>query len=206
MKYVTRIFLWICFGCNNLYAQSQIVIPSTEATEHEQIKQERKQIESTYSSKEADCYKKFSVNSCLDKTRSEKNSAVAENKRRELMLNDQKRKEKKQSTLKTSKGIPSNSKKIGDANNKLVMEERVDSTKRINSAKGRADVANKKNREAQVKTDQRARKNELSADSAAKYQEKITAAEAYRNSVEQRNASNTKPKALPLPLPQALEK
>lgn len=205
MKYATLIFFWICFGCNNLLAQSQNVILPSEATEQEQLKQERKYIESSYASKEVDCYKKFSVNPCLDKARIEKNAAMTEIKRREGLLNDQKREEKKQSTLKNSKGIPSNSGKSAGANNELALKERVDSTKRVDSAKGRVDIANQKKREAQINADQRAKKKELSADSAAKYQEKITAAEAYRTSVEKRNASNTKPRALPLPLPQAIK-
>ncbi len=205
MKYVTLIFFYISFGCNNLLAQSQNVIPPSEATAREQLKQERKYIESTYASKETDCYKKFSVNPCLDKARTEKNIAMAENKRREILLNDQKREEKKQSTLKTSKGNSSNSEKIDAANRKLASKEVIDSSKRVDSAKGRVDTANIKKREAQAKADQRVKKNMLSAASAAKYQEKITAAEAHKTSVEQRNAGNAKPRALPLPLPKSIE-
>ena len=205
MKYVTLIFYCISFGCHNLLAQSQNVIPPSEATAREQLKQEQKYIESTYASKEADCYKKFSVNPCLDKARIEKNTAMAENKRREILLNDQKREEKKQNTLKASKNNPLNSEKIDAANRKLVSKEVIHSSSRVDSAKGRVDTANQKKREAQAKADQRVKKNVLSAGSATKYHEKITAAEAHKTSVEQKNADNLKTRALPLPLPKSIE-
>ena len=205
MKYATLIFFFICLDCNNLLAQSQNFIPSGESTEWEQLKKERKSIESSYASKEADCYKKFSVNPCIDKVRIEKNAAMAESKRRELLLNDQKREEKKQNSLKTPKAIPSNSEKIESANHKLASKEMADSNKRVDSAKGRVDTANQKKRESLAKADQRVKKNALSTDRAVKYQEKTTAAEAHKTSVEQRNAGDTKLRALPLPLPKAIE-
>ena len=158
MKYATLIFFLICLGCNNLLAQSQNFIPPSEFTEWEQLKQERKSIESSYASKEADCYKKFSVNPCIDKARIEKNAAMAENERRELLLNDQKREEKKQSSLKTPKAIPSNSEKIDNANHKLASKEMIDSNKRVDSAKGRVDTVNQKKRESLAKADQRVKK------------------------------------------------
>ena len=81
----------------------------------------------------------------------------------------------------------------------------IDSNKRVDSAKGRVITVNQKKRESLAKADQRVKKNALSTDRAVKNREKTTAAEAHKTSVEQRNAGNTKPRALPLPLPKAIE-
>lgn len=205
MKYVTLFCFLAWFGCESLMAQSKTSVSPSESTQREQLKQEQKNIEASYASKEADCYKKFSVNPCIDKARIEKNTAMAENKRRELLLNDLKREEKLQKALKTPESIPPNSEQIGNAKRKLSSKEIVDPDKRVDSAKGRVETTNQKKRGALAKADQRAKKNALSADAAAKYQEKITAAEAHKTSVEQRNAGNTKPKSLPLPIPKVIE-
>lgn len=205
MKYVTFFCFLACLGCESLVAQPKTNVSPSEITQREQLKQEQKNIEAIYASKEADCYKKFSVNPCIDKARIEKNAAMAENKRLALLLNDQKREEKQQEVLKTPKAIPPNSEQIGNTKRKLPSKEIVDPNKRVDSAKGRVETANQKKREAQAKADQRAKKNALSADVAAKYREKITAAEAHKTSVEQRNAGNTKPKSLPLPIPKVNE-
>ncbi|MEO6293089.1 MAG: hypothetical protein ABIO88_10780 [Burkholderiaceae bacterium] len=201
MKYVTLFCFLACFACNSLMAQSKIDVSPSELIQREQLKQEQKNIEASYASKEADCYKKFSVNPCIDKARIERNTALTENKRRELVLNDLKREEKKQSVLKIPKTISPNPKPTDDADRKLLSKEMIDQNKRIDSAKARVETANQKKREAQAKASQRSKKNVLSADVAAKYREKLTAAEAHKTSLEQKNAGNAKPKASTLPIP-----
>ncbi len=201
MKNVTFFCLLTFCVCNTLMAQPKSSVLSSELTEREQLKQEQKSIESSYASKETDCYKKFSVNPCIDKARIERNAALAENKRRELLLNDWKREEKKQNILKTPKAISPNSKPSDDADRKPLTKATIDQKKRTNAAKARVEAADQKKRESQAKANQRATKNILSADAAAKYQEKLVAAEAHKTAVEQKNAGNTKPKASSLPIP-----
>lgn len=201
MKHITFFCFLVCFTCNSLMAQSKNNALPSEITEREQLKQEQKSIESSYAAKEADCYKKFSVNPCIDKARIQRNAALAENKRRELLLNDLKREEKKQNFQKTPKAISPNSKQSDDADPKLLSKEMSDQNKRIGAAKARIETADQKKREAQAKANQRSKKNMLSVDAAAKYQEKLDAAEAHKAAVEQKNTGSTRPKASSLPIP-----
>lgn len=205
MKYVTVFCFLACLSCESLMAQPKADVSSGEIIQREQLKQEQKNIEATFASREADCYKKFSVNPCIDKARIEKNAAMVENKRRELLLNDQKREAKQQNALKPPKVISPNSEQTNEAKRKLPAKEIIDPNKRDDLARGRVEATNQKKREAQAKADQRMRKNALSGDAAAKYQKKITAAEAHKALVEQRNAGNTKPKSLPLSIPKVIE-
>ena len=204
MKYVTLFCLLTCFAGNTLMAQSKNNASLSEFTEREQLKQDQKSIESSYAAKETDCYKKFSVNPCIDKARIERNAALTENKRRELLLNELKREEKKKNVLKIPKTITPNSNPSDATDHKLLSKEMTDQDKRINAAKGRAETAGKKKREAQIKANERSKKNVLSVDAAEKYKKKRVSAEAHEAEVKLKNANNTKPKASSLPIPKEM--
>lgn len=201
MKYVTFFCFLACFGCNSLMAQPKNDAMPSEIFEREQLRQEQRSIESSYAAKEADCYKKFSVNPCIDKARLEQNAALLENKRRELLLNDLKREKKKLNIVKTPKAISPDPKSTGKGDRTRNSNEMADQNKRINAAKERVETAKQKKREAQLKAVQRATKNKLSANAATKYQEKLVAAEAHKTAIEQKNAGNAKPKTSSLPIP-----
>lgn len=206
MKYITIFCFLVYVVCNGVMAQSKNNSSSKEITEREHLKQEQKSIELNYASKEADCYKKFSVNPCLDKARVERNSALAENKRRVLLLNDLEREERRRNVLKSPKVVSPNLKQDDDADQRLLSKKMIDRNKRIDAAKARVESTDRKKRESQAKASQRAIKNKLAADSAAKYQEKLVAAEAHKTDVEKKNAGNVKPKASPLPMPKDVTK
>lgn len=208
MKYTnTAIFCFlICLSGDGLMAQPKNEASPSETTEREQLKQERKIIESGYSLKEAACYKKFSVNPCIDRARIEKNAALAENKRRELLLNDLKREEKqKKSALKTPKSIDSNPASIDTVERKSSSEKKMDEDRRFDAAKGRAEKADQKKLESQTKARQRSAQAEQSATQAAKYQKKLDEAAQHKTEVEKKNTNNTKPKASSLPIPKIIE-
>jgi colicin import membrane protein len=66
-------------------------IDSKLTLELSELKQSRQSTESKFKVLEAACYKKFAVSSCLQDIKSEKLLALADIKRRELEINDQKR-------------------------------------------------------------------------------------------------------------------
>lgn len=208
MKYTNAlIFCFFAYlGCGSLMAQPQNDISPSRVTEQERLKQERKSIESSYALKEAVCYKNFSVNSCIDRARIEKNAALAENKRSELLLNDLKREEKqKKSALKTPKSMDSNPASIDTVERKPSSEKKMDEDKRLEAAKGRAEKADQRKLESQTKARQRSVQLEQSATRAAKYQKKLDEATQHKTEVEKKNTNNTKPKASSLPIPKTIE-
>ena len=206
MKYVTLLCFLAYFGCEYSMAQPKTNKSPSELTQREQLKQEQKNIESSFAAKEAECYKKFSVNPCIDKARIEKNAAMVENKRKELLLNDQKREEKQRNLSKLPNVTPPGSAQMDSFENKLPSKAIVDPSKRSDSARRRVETINQKQREAQAKAGQRAKKNALSVDATKKYNDKMANAEAHKASAEQRNAENTKSWSLSLPIPKSIEK
>jgi colicin import membrane protein len=208
MKYINALIFcfFACLGCDSLMAQPKNDRPPSVATEQERLHQERKSIESGYALKEAACYKNFSVNPCIDSARIEKNAALAENKRRELLLNDLQREEKqKKSALKTPKSMDSNPASIDTVERKPFSEKKMDEDKRLEAAKARAEKAGQKKLESQTKARQRSVQMEQSATQAAKYQKKLDEATQHKIEVEKKNTNNTKPKASSLPIPKTIE-
>jgi hypothetical protein len=202
MKKVIVLFFFLCLGCNTLIAQSQDVASNSDDIEREQLKKDKKTVESSFLVKEADCYKKFSVNACIGKVTVEKNEALAEIKRRELVLNERRREEKsKQYSLKKSKSISQSPGSTGVLNRN---NERVDPSKRVDLAKERVESANQKQQTAKMKATHRLEKNKRSAEQAAKYQEKRALAEAHKMSVQKRNSGSTKPTGSSLPIPKSV--
>jgi colicin import membrane protein len=202
MKKVIVLFFFLCLGCNTLIAQSQDVASNSDDIEREQLKKDKKTVESSFLVKEADCYKKFSVNACIGKVAVEKNEALTEIKRRELVLNERRREEKsKQYSLKKSKSISQSPGSTGVLNRN---NERVDPSKRVDLAKERVESANQKQQTAKMKATHRLEKNKRSAEQAAKYQEKRALAEAHKMSVQKRNSGSTKPTGSSLPIPKSV--
>jgi colicin import membrane protein len=100
-KYFFAIFM-IAFQAINTLATAQnkeLIVEVKSDTKSDvnldtklaEIKQTRLAIESSFKTREAECYKNFAVSNCLQKLKSEKLLALSDIKRQELEINDQKR-------------------------------------------------------------------------------------------------------------------
>ena len=188
--------------CSVVWAQSELV--GAELTDRSRLAQERKEIETRYSLQEAACYKKFAVSNCLKIVKTEKSEALIEIKRKELVLNDLLREERK---AKIEEKKASQKRSIttenGNLTSKTIKSITAEEKNRAQLASNRVDEANRKRRASEAKAVQRAEKGKQAAELASKHQQKLKEAQEHKVAVEQKNASSTKPKAAPLPIPKS---
>lgn len=210
------------------------LIESGYASDLNKIKQEKLAIEAKSKEQEALCYKKFGVSSCLKDVKTEKLTALNDVKRRELELNNQQRsqkakavqekQEKRESSNVTSQSkespdalksgnsndstqTPKSPKTVKNGFDSKARSEKLpaDEQRRVNAASKRVADANQKLAASQKKAQLRANKQSQSSAQAASYAKKLELAEAHKNELAQKQATKTKPKSSPLPLPSAAE-
>ncbi|MDO8770764.1 MAG: hypothetical protein Q7K57_19060 [Burkholderiaceae bacterium] len=204
MNKSTLLFFFATIGSGFFLVQAGNLITSAETSERAKLVQEREKIEAEFTSKETGCYKTFAVDSCLKKAHTEKRAALAEIKRQELVINDlQRQKKKAEIDSKISKSPAANPSATGvDSFNRSVNPSN-DERKRVEAANKRAKETSHKMMASQAKAAQRVEKTKLANEKAAKYQKKLLEAEEHKAATEQKMTNNTKPKALPLPLPKS---
>jgi len=66
-------------------------VPAAEQEERARIESRRAAVESQFAETEKDCYRKFSVNRCLDGARKERRQALGTLRREEMAVNDARR-------------------------------------------------------------------------------------------------------------------
>lgn len=192
-------------SCGVFMAQAENLPLSAEASERTSLALDREKIQSQFNEKEAACYKKFAVDSCLKNAHTERRAALAEIKRKELAMNDlQRQKKKAEIDLKISKPPATNRSTTGVDNLNRSVKPSHDEAKQAEMAKKRAEATNQKMMASQAKAAQRAEKTKLADENAVKYQKKIIKADEHKAATEQEMTNSTKPKALSLPIPKSL--
>ena len=192
--------------CGVVMAQAENLPLSAEASERASLVLDREKIQSQFNEKEAACYNKFAVDSCLKNAHTERRAALAEIKRKELAMNDLERQKKKaEIDLKISKPPATNRSTTGAENLNRSAKSSHDEAKQAEMAKKRAEATSQKMMASQAKAAQRAEKTKLAGENAVKYQKKLIKADEHKAATEQEMTNSTKPKASSLPIPKALE-
>lgn len=192
--------------CGVVAARAENLPLNADVSERASLSREREKIQDLYKVKEAACYKTFAVNACLKREDTDKRIALAEIKRRELVMNDvQRQKKKADIDLKTSQApIPGRPATGGDNLNRSVRPS-LEGAQRSEEAQKRAQEASRKMMASQAKAAQRAEKTKLSDEKAAKHQKKLRQAAEHKTAIEEKRSATAQPKAAPLPLPKSLE-
>ncbi|HMS27809.1 MAG TPA: hypothetical protein PKC80_10620 [Burkholderiaceae bacterium] len=186
------------------------------------IRQEKAEIESSYKEKERLCLQKFVATPCINDAKHQKTKALANIKQKELVLNEQERALKKAKIeSKPTKSPTENSQsqtpeqnqstdaqrnKEEQANVTQLQKQQQKLTQAEAKAKLRVNQTDKKKIESTKKANRRADKGKQESVNAAKYQNKVAAAQARKNAIDERNANRSKPQAAPLPLPSPIPK
>ncbi len=228
MKSIFFAIFIIAFQVINTLSIAQDVV-STENykldLELVEIKRERLLIDSKFKTNEADCYKTFAVNLCLQERKSEKLLELTDIKRRELIVNERKRqikseaadkkfKEKseklinKTQSIETTRASKTSDKKAEQSNlsnNKRETSTPKDQVKlaeqRSAVAKQRVIDSNIKHAASQRKAQSRAKKLTLAAENEAKFNQKQHDAQVHKTAIEKASAEKLKSKSAPLPIP-----
>ncbi|MDO8343447.1 MAG: hypothetical protein Q7T48_09635 [Cellvibrio sp.] len=191
--------------CGVFMAQAENLPLSAEASERASLVLDREKIQSQFNEKEAACYKKFAVDSCLKNAHTERRTALAEIKRKELAMNDLERQKKKaEIDLKISKPPVTNRSTTDVENLNRSVKPSHDEAKQAEIAKKRAEATSQKMMASQTKAAQRAEKTKFAGENTVKYQKKLIKADEHKAATEQEMTNSTKPKAASLPILKSL--
>ncbi|MBC7376388.1 MAG: hypothetical protein H7346_03005 [Burkholderiaceae bacterium] len=186
--------------------------------ERARIASERAAVDARFLVEEKACYKKFSVNDCLNEARGRQRESLADLRRQDLSLNDAERKrraademrklEEKASPQKQDEAAERRARSLNDQRVRNDKAARKDDTAAENeaNAKSRVKAQLDKQKEVADKAAARASKAALAPQEAAKHDQRVKDAEEHRASVEKRRKERTKPLGNPLPpMPEPLK-
>lgn len=188
--------------------------PSTMDAERARIGAERATLEAGFLAEDAECYKRFAVNSCLGKVNERRREAMADLRRQEILLNDEERRIRGAEQIRKTeeKASPENQQEAADRRAKAVsdyqsrlerekqkLEDRAatKSTAQSNSEASAARIKGSQDK-AQARTDKQA----TAAEEAKKLAERQKEAQERKAQHEADRLKQTKPPAKSLPLPQ----
>lgn len=204
MKKSFFLFFIALIGSGVFMAQAENLPLSAEASERASLALDREKIQSQFNEKEVACYKTFAVDSCLKNAHTERRTALAEIKRKELAMNElQRQKKKAEIDLKISKPPSPNRSTTGGENIHRSAKPSHDEGKQAEMAKQHAQEASRKMTASQTKAAQRAEKTKLAGENTVKYQKKLLKADEHKAATEQEMTNSTKPKASSLPIPKS---
>jgi colicin import membrane protein len=210
MKSIIISALVLC--CATAQAQ-QTVDPgqSPVQVERARIASERAAVDARYLAEEKACYKKFSVNDCLNDARGRQRESLADLRRQDLSLNDAERKrraademrrlEEKASPQKQDEAAERRARSLSDQrvrDDKVAKKEDTAAENEAN-AKSRIKAQLDKQKDVADKAAARASKAALAPQEAAKRDQKVKDAQEHRERVEKNRKERTKPLGNPLP-------
>jgi colicin import membrane protein len=188
--------------------------PSTREVERARIGSERVRLEAGFLAEDAECYKKFAVNSCLGKVNERRREAMGDLRRQELLLNDEERRirggdqirktEEKQSPEKLQEAADQRAKAVKDYESRLEREKKKAEDRAATKAgeQGNSEASAARLKGSQEKSQARNDKQATAAEEAKKFSDKQKEAEERRAQHEKDRLMQTKPPAKSLPLPQ----
>ena len=177
------------------------------------ISNERSVLEAGFSGEDTACHKKFLVNRCLDDVKARRGEALADLRRQEILLNDQERKakgaeqvkktEEKDSPEKQQQAADKRTDALKDADDRVAKDQRkaTDRATATANEKNKLKEAATRTKNAQDKQTSRAAKQATTADEVKKYQQRLEKAQDRQARLAKEKASQTKPSAAPLPVP-----
>ena len=178
------------------------------------IAAEQRALESGFAREEVDCYKRFAVNSCLDKIGARKRAASAKLKEEEKLLNDLERKDRgarqigttdaKASLSKVQANIVSETRSSAEYQHRVAQEKERDQ-QRHNSAQNKrieASAFEKKRADQQKKLQVRNELNANASERAKQFEERQNASLQRRIQYEAELKKRNKSTAKSIPLPE----
>ena len=184
--------------------------------ERVKISAERAKLEAGFLVEDAACYKRFAVNSCLDRVNIRRRAAMADLRGREIALNDEERKikgaeqirktEEKSSPEKLQEAADVRAKAVADYQSRLDRDKQkqqdrasVQSSEKVN---GKASAEKLKNNQQKARS--RSDRSATAAEEAKKFNErqKEAATRRAQHESDQLKRGKRSPNPLPLPLPE----
>ncbi|SFU28750.1 hypothetical protein SAMN05216350_101105 [Polaromonas sp. YR568] len=187
--------------------------PSTRDVERARIGADRARLEAGFQAEDAECYKKFAVNSCLGKVNERRREAMGDLRRQELLLNDEERRirgadqirktEEKQSPEKLQEAADQRAKAVKDYESRLEREKKKAEDRAATKAgeQGNSEAAAARLKGGQDKSQARSEKQATAAEEAKKLSERQKEAQERKAQHEADRLKQTKPPAKSLPLP-----
>lgn len=188
--------------------------PRSIDAERARINTERSRLEAGFLAEDAECYKKFAVNSCLGKVNERRREVMADLRRQELLLNDEERRIRGAEQIRKTeeKASPEKQQEAADRRAKAVedYQSRLDREKKKNEDRAAAKSSEQSNSEAsaarlkgsQEKSQARVDKQAEAAQEAQKFKDRQKEAQERKAQHEADRLKQAKPPAKSLPLPQ----
>ena len=189
-------------------------LPASLDTQRAAITAERSRLEAGFLQEDAACYKRFVVNSCLEKVNARRLQAMAELRRQEIALNDEERKNKGAEQLRRTqeKSSPEKLQEAQERRTKATQDYQSRLERNKDQPQDRAETSahEKAARDAhaqklaahQKKAQARADRQAAAAEEARAFNERQKEAQARRAQHQADQLKRTSPTAKPLPLPQ----
>jgi colicin import membrane protein len=188
--------------------------PRSIDAERARINAERARLEAGFLAEDAECYKKFAVNSCLGKVNERRREVMGDLRRQEILLNDEERRIRGAEQIRKTeeKASPENQQEAADRRAKAAADyqSRLEREKKKNEDRAAAKAAEQGNSDAsaarlkgsQEKSQTKADKQATAAAEAKKYNDRVKEAQERKAQHESERLKQTKPPAKSLPLPQ----
>jgi len=187
--------------------------PRSIDAERARISSERARLEAGFLAEDAECYKKFAVNSCLEKVNERRREVMGDLRRQEILLNDEERRirgaeqirktEEKASPENQQEAADRRAKAAADYQSRLEREKKKIEDRAATKAgeQGNSDASAAKLKGSQEKSQARNDKQSKAAEEAQKYNDKQREAQERKAQHESDRLKQTKPPAKSLPLP-----
>lgn len=187
--------------------------PPTKDAERARIGAERAKLEAGFLAEDAECYKKFAVNSCLGKVNERRREAMGDLRRQEILLNDEERRirgaeqirktEEKQSPEKLQEAADQRAKAVKDYESRLEREKKKAEERAAAKAgeQSNSDATAARLKGSQDKSQARSQRQATAAEESKKLSERQKEAQQRRAQHEADRLKQTKPPAKSLPLP-----
>lgn len=194
-------------------AQTEAPAAGSDA-ERARIGVERSRLETGFLTEDVACYQKFAVNNCLDEINGRRRAAMADLRRREILLNEEERKRKGAEQIRKTGEKASAENQQVDAERRAKAaadyQMRVEQTGEKKNSRTRAQDAEKANIEARAarlqanrqKSETRKATQAAEAAETAKFNARQKEAQDKRAQHERERLERVKPPVRSLPLPQ----
>ncbi|AMM23069.1 hypothetical protein AX767_00800 [Variovorax sp. PAMC 28711] len=213
MKKIT-VCLLLVLAAPSLWAQSLAATGNADfAVERARLTAERAAVDKAFTDERAVCFKKFSVEDCLAKSRQQRRTALDNIKRQEALINDAERKRRGGAALDRleEKDSAQRAQEAATQRDKAAKAQQDREQRSTDHTAGRAATAAQEGAmQRQYDGKQRAHAEQLAKEASRRaaapaevrrQEEKLKKAQAHRADVEKKNAERTKPRSAPLPAP-----
>ena len=187
--------------------------PRSIDAERARINADRARLEAGFLAEDAECYKKFAVNSCLGKVNERRREVMGDLRRQEILLNDEERRirgaeqvrktEEKSSPEKQQEAADQRAKAVADYQSRLEREKKKNEDRAAAKAgeQGNSDASAARLKGSQDKSQGKADKQATAAAEAKKLSDRQKEAQERKAQHESERLKQTKPPAKSLPLP-----